>query len=137
MGVKARRKALSPLVSTIVLISAAIVGGVIVYNYFQNSVHTIAASSGTLEVSANSYYLNATSKLVYIDVFNSYSKEVTIKSVKAVLVNGTIKEVSVTSKTIAPGAKASIVVTLPANTKAVYVEYVYNNQNLESNPVTI
>ncbi|MEB2835995.1 MAG: hypothetical protein GSR80_001204 [Desulfurococcales archaeon] len=134
---RSTRRALSPLVSTIVLISAAIIGGIIVYNYFQNSVNTIAASSGSLQVSAESLYINSTSKLVHISVVSTYQKPVTIRSVVLVLDNGSTVAVTPQSTTVAPGSKASLVITAPADAKLVYVRYEYNNHKLETNPVSI
>ena len=131
------RRALSPLVSTIVLISAAIIGGIIVYTYFQNSVNTIAASSGSLQVSAESLYINSTSKLVHLSIVSTYQKPVTIKSVVLVLDNGSSTAITPQSTTVAPGSKASLIVTAPADARLVYIKYGYNNHELETNPVSI
>ena len=137
-GARARRRALSPLVSTIVLISAAIIGGIIVYNYFQNSVNTIAASSGALQVSASTTYINEQTKLVHVDLVNTYSKPITVSAVTVVLDNGTQKDITLSqAQTIAAGSKATLIVSVPANAKVLYVDYTYNGQAMKSSAVQI
>jgi hypothetical protein len=135
---RAKRRALSPLVSTIVLISAAIVGGIIVYNYFQNNVNTIAASSGALQVSASATYLNAQTKLVHVELVNTYSKPVNVTGVTVVLADGTQKSVTLSQpQTVAAGSKATFIVDVPASAKILYVDYTYNGQSMESSAVQI
>jgi len=133
-----RRRALSPLVSTIVLISAAIVGGIIVYNYFQNSVNTIAASSGTLQVSVSTAYLNDQTKIVHIDLINTYSKPINVTGVTVFLDDGTQKEFKLNQTvTVTAGSRASLIESVPANARVLYVDYTYNGQQMKSSAVQL
>jgi flagellin-like protein len=145
------KRGLSPLIATVVLISATIVGGMLVYNYFQKSFNSVTARSGALQVSATSEYLSDTSKLVHITLLNTYDQPVKIKSIVAVYQNGSVEEVSIISSsgtsrsasglsvTIPSGGKYSVVAVVPNDAVAVYVTYTIGNSNtvLQSSPVKI
>lgn len=134
---RARRRALSPLVSSVVLISAAVIGGVIVYNYFQSNINSIAAATGSLQISADYTYLNSTTKIVYLEVLNTYKKPITISSIKVVLDNGTTITIDTQDQTVDSGSKGSLIVNVPASGKLVYVVYQLGEKTMYSNPIQI
>jgi flagellin-like protein len=137
------KRALSPLIATVVLISATIVGGMLVYNYFQKSFNSVAAKSGALELTATSEYLNETHKLVHLEIYNTYGDPVQIVDIKGIDSKGNTYNVTVisgnSSGEIASGEKYSIIAVVPSSTTAIYVDYRIGNSQtiLQSTPVKI
>jgi len=131
----ARRRGLSPLVATVVLISATIIGGMLVYNYFQKSVNVIASKSGSLQLSVDYSYLNSTHKLVYIEVYNAYADKVILKSVKVIHPDGSVTTAAIlenrVNQPLAPNTKYSIVAVVPNDVTAVYLTYTIGDSNVE------
>ncbi len=134
---RVRRRALSPLVSSVVLISAAIIGGVIVYNYFQSNINSIAAATGSIQISADYTYLNSTTKVVYLEVLNTYKKPITISSIKVVLDNGTTITIDIQDQIVDSGSKGSLIVNVPASGKLVYLVYQLGEKTMYSSPIQI
>ncbi|MEB3850957.1 MAG: hypothetical protein LRS49_00040 [Desulfurococcales archaeon] len=131
------RRALSPLVSSVVLISAAVIGGVIVYNYFQSNVNAIAAATGSLQVSADYTYLNETAKIVYLEVMNTYKKPVTITGAQAITGSGNKINLTISNVTIDSSSKGTIIVTVPADAKIIYLLYTVDGKTLYSSPIQV
>ena len=133
------KRALSPLVASVVLISAAILGGVLVYNYFQKSVTTVVGSSGTLQLSLDYDYLDATRLIVHLEALNSYQEPITITGIMGVKNDGTRVNLTTGGLNIQvePGSKYSTVLVIPSDIKAIYVIYNIEGKTLESTPVTI
>jgi hypothetical protein len=132
-----RRRALSPLVSSVVLISAAVIGGVIVYNYFQSNINSIAAATGSLQVSADYTYINSTTKMVYLEVLNTYRKPVTLTGVKVVFTNGSIQNVNIEETTVDSGSKGSVIVSVPSEARILYLVYTIDGRTMYSNPIKV
>ena len=135
-------RGMSPLVATVVLISATVVGGLLVYNYFQQSVDTVAATSATLALTVRSDYLTASTRLVYIEAVNFYDLPVNVTGVWIVGSDGSHFKLPASSvkgvpAVIEPGEKASIIATVPANAAAVYLEYTVGDQRLMTQPEDI
>jgi flagellin-like protein len=135
------RRGLSPLIATVVLISATIVGGVLIYNYFQESVAQLRQLGENVVVSVNSVFLNETSRMVYIKVTNAFAQPVTITGVKAFKGDGSTSLVGLQApQRIEPGGVASLTIVLDetaARTVAVSVVYQVDGETLESEPVKL
>ncbi|GAB6147571.1 archaellin/type IV pilin N-terminal domain-containing protein [Stetteria hydrogenophila] len=136
------RRGLSSLIATVVLISATIVGGLAVYNYFQKSMDTVAATSATLALSVRSEYLNADTRLVFIEATNLYDVPVNITSVYVVDGNGGHVQVPAGSVrgapvTVEPGAKATIIAAVPSSATAVYLVYQADGKILYTEPAPL
>ncbi len=120
MAARARaRKGLSPLVATVVLISATILGGMLIYNYFQESVDKMQGLSEGLIIDVSQARLSQTTRLVHLEVLNNHDVQVEVTAVNGIYPNGTTIQLQ-TQETlplqVAPGGKASInaVVTDPS-----------------------
>ena len=139
MGVKG----LSPLVSTVILIGATVIGGLLVYNYFQQSLETVKTIGQSLLVSGSWSPLNGTHKLVYVEVMNTYDEPVNISnSFKVVLSDGSIINVPVvtdvnTINPVSPGQKVNLIVIVPRNAVSLIVVYEMSGRVLEASPVNI
>ena len=121
------RKGLSPLVATVVLISATILGGMLIYNYFQDSVGRMKGLSEGIIVDASAVQLSSTTSLAHVELLNNYDTQVTIIAVKGITQNGS--SVNLTTQEplpidVAPGDKASIN-ALIINPDIVAVSIVY------------
>jgi flagellin-like protein len=139
MRARLARRGLSPLIATVVLISATVVGGLLVYNYFQRSMDTVAATSATLALSVRSEYLTGTTKLVYIEATNLHDVPVNVTAVWVVDQNGGHTQLAPTDvkgipAVIEPGAKATIIAKVPSTAASVYLEYQAGGQTLYTQP---
>jgi len=137
----AGRKGLSPLIATVVLISATIVGGVLIYNYFQESVAQLRQLGENVVVSVNSVFLNETSRMIYVKVTNAFSQPIVVSGVKAFKSDGTVSSVGLqTPQRIEPGGVASLTIVLDESTTrtvAVSIVYQVDGETLESEPVKL
>jgi len=132
------RKGLSPLVASVVLISAAILGGVFVYNYFQKSVNTVVGGSGTVQLTADYDYLNATHVIVHIEILNSHQSPVKITDIKGVDATGSIVAIKQgLNVNLEPGGKYSTVAIVPSGVKAVFVTYELDGKPMDSSTVNL
>ncbi len=135
------RRGLSPLVATVVLISATILGGMLIYNYFQASVDKMQGLGEKLMVDASTVHLTGNTRLVHIEVLNSYDIDARIDSINGIYSNGTSIQLT-TQETlpiqVLPGDKASInaVVTNP-DIVAVSVTYTIDGKTLTTEPEKI
>ncbi|MCE4612537.1 MAG: hypothetical protein F7C07_01710 [Desulfurococcales archaeon] len=135
------RRGLSPLIATVVLISATIVGGVLIYNYFQESVAQLRQLGESVVVSVNNVFLNETARMVYVKVTNAFSQPITITGVKAFRDNGSVSTINLQApQRIEPGGVASLTIVLDestASTVAVSIVYQVDGETLESEPVKL
>lgn len=135
------RKGLSPLIATVVLISATIVGGVLIYNYFQESVAQLRQLGENVVVSVNNVFLNETARMIYVKVTNAFSQPVTITGVKAFKDDGSVSLINLqTPQRIEPGGVASLTIVLDetgATTVAISIVYQAGGETLESEPVKL
>ncbi|MEB3765743.1 MAG: hypothetical protein GSR77_06225 [Desulfurococcales archaeon] len=137
-----KRKGLSPLVATVVLISATIVGGMLVYQYFQNSINKAQNMAEGLTITADLIQLDNGQSLVYVTVSNGYDTEIQVTGAKAVYPNGTISTITPTQDTTLPapipsGEKNTFLFTAPTAPEAVIVQYTVNGQQYQTEPITI
>ncbi|MCE4599139.1 MAG: hypothetical protein F7C81_02965 [Desulfurococcales archaeon] len=141
MGRTKARKGLSPLVATVVLISATVIGGMLIYNYFQDSVGRLQGMGENLVVTARSMYITDTTRLVYIEATNNYDKPVLLTGVKGFFTNGTTTNITVQGQlplTMKPGDKISInaIVDNP-DVIAVSLVYQVDGREATTEPVKI
>ncbi len=136
------RKGLSPLVAAVVLISATIVGGMLVYQYFQNSIQKAQALANGVTIAADALPLNSNTTLVYVTVTNNYDKPVQVTGAIGILADGTsekLQPVNGTSLpvTVAPGDKTTITFTATSGVKAVSIQYSVDGVTHTSEPARI
>lgn len=121
------RKGLSPLVATLVLIAFTVIGGMLVYEYFARTSETIMSSGDQLIVTAYRSALNSTRALVQVDVVNGFRNDVTISGIYYLGRNGELLQARTVGEgagtALAPGAKHSYVLIVPAEAKVVIIEY--------------
>ncbi len=132
------RRGLSPLVSTIILISAAIIGGMFVYNYFQTSVNKITAASQSLSVNVKTIPTQ-NGDLIYLSITNVGRDPVHLNKAVFLDANGTAIQNS--DKTInadlRPGGKDTLIINAPSNASFVYIEYRIGQETLQTNPIQL
>ncbi len=131
-----RKKGISPLVSTMILITAAVIGGMLVFNYFQGSVNQIAASSQAVTVDAKSIYTD-NGKVVYIAVTNIYNKRLQLDKIVFLDSNGNNISSQAINTSLEPGGKYTYVGKVPAHAQLVLVEYHAGTAVMKSPPVKI
>ncbi len=136
---KSLRRGLSPLVATVVLISATVIGGLVIYNYFEKSINVVSTASATLSLYVDETYLNTDTKLVYIQAVNLYDKPVNVTGVTVVMPDGSTvnlqaDDVQGIPVTIEPGSKATIIAKAPADAAAVYLTYTVDGKTLTTEP---
>ncbi|MEB3772276.1 MAG: hypothetical protein GSR82_01190 [Desulfurococcales archaeon] len=132
------RKGLSPLVSTIILISAAIIGGMFVYNYFQTSVNKITATSQSLSVNVKTIPTQ-NGDLVYLSITNVGRDPVHLTKAVFLDANGTtIQNGDKTlNSDLRPGGKDTFIVNAPNNAAFVYIEYTIGQTTLQTDPIQL
>ncbi len=137
------RRGLSPLIAAVVLISATIVGGMLVYQYFQNTMNKAQTMAEGIAVTASTLPLSSNTTLVHITVMNNYNQPVTIESASGILANASTIALTPASGqklpvTIPAGGKTTLIFvvnnTVPA---AVVVHYEVNGQTYQSDPVQV
>lgn len=132
------RRGVSPLIATVILIGITIIGGALVYAYFDRSMDTLAALGEGVFVRATSVDLGAAGKLVYIEIVNNHEQEAVVTGIIAIDQEGTRTPIELANPlTVAPGSKASITELVPANTEVVIVEYTVNGSQMFSEPITV
>jgi len=140
------RRGLSPLVATVLLISATVIGGMIVYQYFQNSVAKAQGMGGGLLVTASATIINDNLTLVKVSIVNGENDVVVINASNVIFYdeNGNILEplnIAGTSVgeivAIEPGEKTVLVYAFNKVPSAVIVEYQLDGETYRSDPVAI
>ncbi|MCE4616436.1 MAG: hypothetical protein F7C09_05170 [Aeropyrum sp.] len=119
-----RRKGLSPLVASVILIAFTVIGGFIVYEYFLSSSGTMMAAGESIIMSVNSVRLSNTSMLIHISGVNGHNSPITISSIIYYDPTGTTNTIPLPSPLdVSPGEKFSINEVIPASATAVTIEY--------------
>ena len=127
MGRRARR-GLSPLIAAVVLISATIVGGMLVYQYFQNTMNKAKNLAESVSVTGDIMPLGDNTSLVTVTVVNNYDVPVKIVGAIAIYPDGstsTLRPANGTQlpATVEPGGKTSLLFTGDGSPRAVSVKY--------------
>ena len=135
---KKKSKGLSPLVAAVLLISATVVGGMLVYNYFQNTMDKLATSTEGLQVNARSAPLSG-GKLVYIEVSSMLNDRATLSQIVFLDGNGTTIPNSTISinKTIDPNEKVTLIEQAPLEASYFYLVYTLNGETMVTEPIAI
>ncbi len=134
----AARRGLSPLIAAIILIGITLVGGALVYAYFNQSLDTVASLGEGLFVKATSADLGAAGKLVHVEAINNYRDPVQITALIVVDDAGNQNRIALqTPIEVEAGGKATITEVVPSNTVVVVVEYQVNGQTLLSDPIEV
>ena len=132
-----RKRGLSPLVSTMILISAAIIGGMFVYNYFQTSVNKITATSQSLTVDVKTIPTNNGS-LIYLSVTNVGKDTVQLEKAVFLDSNGTkLASQPDLNTQLRPGGKNTFILNAPTNASFVYLVYKDGKTELQTDPIQL
>ncbi|BEP16977.1 hypothetical protein PYJP_03290 [Pyrofollis japonicus] len=129
-------RALSPILSAVILVMATIAAGVIVYQYFMSVVNS-AASKPILYVS-NAQYID-TIKKIFITIYNSGPKTITIDSAEIFCTNNNSKTVNI-SETINVDHSKTIIVDIGGDCVPSYIVLNYSDstgRSYSSNPIRI
>ncbi|MCE4627443.1 MAG: hypothetical protein F7B78_07340, partial [Desulfurococcales archaeon] len=137
-----KRRGLSPLVATVLLISATVLGGVLVYQYFQNSFTHAKGLSQDLMIAPNAIVLNSNTTLVKVSISNQYDDVVTVLNATLLdstgnTVTGTLLKGSTLPAQVSPGEKITIMIKTTRKPAAVFVTYEVGGQVYQSEPVQI
>ncbi|MEB3787555.1 MAG: hypothetical protein GSR78_02230 [Desulfurococcales archaeon] len=145
---KSTRKGLSPLVATVILISVTVLGGLMIYTYFQDSVDTMQGLSERL-ITTVTLVDAGTTRLAHIEAVNGYKGDITITGVLGIYPNGTQVRLPVvdpatgnttTALNIAlqPGEKTSLTAVISdPGIAAISVEYRFEGQTLTGEPAAL
>ncbi len=122
------KRGLSPLVATVLLISATVLGGMLVYEYFQSSVSNAKGLSTDVVVTAGATVLDENSTLVKVTVLNNADDVVTVTGLQLLASDGGSINFQYASGaspplTLDPGEKKVIVVIANGKPAAVIVQY--------------
>jgi len=136
------RKGLSPLVATVLLISATVIGGMLVYQYFQSSVNKVQGLGGGVLVTAQATVIDDNATLVKVTVVNAEDVTVTLVSVELLDSAGNPVNVTPTAgttlpTTLEPGEKVTLVYISSQPPKAAIVKYEANGEIYVSDPVEV
>ncbi|WP_048816826.1 archaellin/type IV pilin N-terminal domain-containing protein [Caldisphaera lagunensis] len=143
-----KRKALSNLIGTIILISATLIGGVLVYNYFQKSMTTMENMGQNVFIMANSQIINSNSQIIYIKITNNMQGQIKIIGIYGIYQNGTQENLTLTSNNINPdiinkyinsGETVSFVIYASSNIQSIFLQYndTQSNVIMSSQPVNL
>ena len=132
------RKGLSPLVAAVLLISATVVGGMLVYNYFQTTMDKLATSTEALQVNVRSTPISG-GKLVYIEISSLLDNQARINQIVfldesgAAIPNSTVD----INKTVDPNEKITLIEQAPLDASYLYITYTVNGDSMVSEPIQI
>lgn len=148
-----QRRSLSNIIGAVILIAATIVGGLMVYSYFQRSMSAFMSmgSGVTVEASATP---TGSGTLLYVKIINNEPVQISVEKVVVVLSNGSQEYVYIEGSpssgyslststpqnvTINPGDEVIAVgdVNLAFTVQSVYLLYKMNNQLYYTNPVSV
>ncbi|WP_427971303.1 archaellin/type IV pilin N-terminal domain-containing protein [Acidilobus sp.] len=155
MMVNRHRRSLSNIIGAVILIAATIVGGLMVYSYFQRSMNAFMSMGSRVTVEASATPTGS-GTLLYVKIINNEPLQITVKNLVVVLSNGGQEDVYIegspssgysistsapTSQgvTINPGGEIIAVgnVNLTSTVESVYLLYEMNNQVYYTNPVSV
>lgn len=136
------RKGLSPLVATVLLISATVIGGMLVYQYFQSSVDKVQGLGGGVLVTAQATVLDDNVTLVKVTVVNAEDATITLLSVELLDRAGAAVAANPASgtqlpTTLEPGEKVTLVYITDSPPRAAVVQYEANGEIYYSDPVEV
>ena len=131
-----RFRAISPIVSAIILLAASIAAGIIVYQYFIQTVNVMAERP---VIYFTAQYVPEISK-IFVTANNGWTKTVTITSIDYTCTDGSTKTFQLTSPvTVKPGETATIAVAV-GNCKPIVVVVHYRSSSgkvYASEPVNV
>ncbi|MDK2384029.1 MAG: hypothetical protein QI199_04370 [Candidatus Korarchaeota archaeon] len=135
-----RRRALSPLVATAILISAAVIGGMMLYNYFNTAMGSVNKVD-SLIADFNAMNVGSTTILHY-EFWNTGTQPANITGIVVVDSSGNTTSIPVTPIVVRGGDKASGTLVLgtplsPGEAYVVYAEYSAGGRVSTTNPVQI
>jgi len=137
------RKSLSNIIGAVILIAATIVGGLMVYSYFQRSMGAFMNMGNGVTVTASATPIGNGGELVYIKVVNNEPQSITLKEVVFVLSNGTSEDAYIESGTTPPvplgpsGQLVAVGTTNLSNIQDVYIVYEMGGQTYYTNPMSV
>jgi len=136
------RKGLSPLVATVLLISATVIGGMLVYQYFQSSVDKVQGLGGGVLLTAQATVLDDDTTLVKVTVVNAEDVTITLLDVQLLDATGAEIDAQPTAgttlpTTLEPGEKVTLVFITNQPPKAALVQYEANGEVYVSDPVEV
>ncbi len=146
MQARRARKGLSPLVATVLLISATVIGGMLVYQYFQSSVAKAQGMGGGLMVTASATVMNDNLTLVKVSIVNGENDVVLVNASRVVFLDDNGNQIQplpidgtslgkITA--IEPGEKTVLIYALPKTPAAVIVEYEVNGETYQADPAQV
>ena len=135
-----RRKALSPLIATTLLIVIAILGGLLIYQYFGQMVSKVGKSEG-IGLWAQVMYINSTTSIAHLRVINLGSRPITVTQL---FIDG-VSVANVNLGPIPPGEaiEDSIVISdpgvnlAPGTQHVIYINYTIDGKTYTSEPVKV
>ncbi len=136
-GARARR-GLSPLIASVILIAITIVGGLLVYQYFQVSSESLIAAGETVFLRVSTVPLDAVNVLVYVEATNGYMEPITIIDMQYYDATGAAVPLNQQLNIVVePGGKATVTAVIPSDAVAVSIVYSVGGEVLVSEPVKI
>jgi hypothetical protein len=130
-------RGISPIVSAIILLAASIAAGIIVYQYF---IQTVNVMSERPVVYFTAQYIPEIGR-VYVTANNGWTKTITILSADYTCSDGTTKTYNLQSQvSIKPGETATFAIPIPSNCKPVVVVVHYKSSSgktYSSEPVNV
>lgn len=116
------------------MIAFTVIGGMLVYEYFNRTSETIMSSGDQLIITATRSVLDSNRALVQLDVVNGFRADVNIQNVTYLdRSSGTRNVLAIIGErqvSLAPGAKYSFAVIVPAEAKAIIIEYRAKDQTM-------
>jgi len=137
---------LSNLIGTVILISATLIGGVLVYNYFQKSLNAMENMGQGVNVIANSQMINSNSQVIYVKITNDMQSQIKITGIYGIYQNGTQKNITLSSNNIVPdiineyinpSQSISFVIYVPSSIQSIFLQYndTQSNMIMSTQPV--
>lgn len=130
-------RAISPIVSAIILLAASIAAGIIVYQYF---IQTVNVMSERPVVYFTAQYIPEISK-IYVTVNNGWTKTITIVSADYTCSDGTTKTYTLQKQVaVKPGETATFTIPVASTCKPVVIVVHYKSSSgkaYSSEPVNV
>lgn len=138
---KAVAKGISPILATVILISATVAGGALLYQYFMKTIATYLADNN-VDLRVTVAQLPNGDLLVHYAIANRGNSIIKAHEIRFEP-NGTIQAINLSNATIAPGSEITGYARLPAgalqplgNTYAILTYYI-GDKRFESRPVAV
>ncbi|MDP8003527.1 MAG: hypothetical protein ACP5I6_00720 [Caldisphaera sp.] len=143
-----KNRSLSNLIGAVILISATLIGGVLVYNFFQKSLNSMENIGQNVNIIASSQLLSSSSQIIYIKITNNMQGDIKIIGIYGIFSNGSETNLSLTSNQIEPdilgkslssGNSLSAVLYASSLIESIFMQYNYTitNQIMTSQPVKL